>query len=709
GGAAGAEARLPLDPSTPTLPPERLLTAQAAASGRRATSLVQLGDEGNRRVVSVEATPIADSTGRPAGVVTLYRDLTARRELERRLAEASAELRARTELVEALFAHLPAGLALLQGPDLRLRAANRRLFELAGVADTPAAGRRLADLLPPATAAQVAEWIARARATGQAVRGTNVRVEGTRRGQAYWSYAVAPLGEFGRRTDTLLLAVTDTTEEASARVLAQRAAEQIEQKGAELEAVLQALADGIVLLDGSGRVVALNRAAEQLLGRPAEQGVRPRLEDFPLFGRLYEPNGRLLAAAELAATGAAAPGAEGVVRREAYLLTEAHEKRFLSLSATPLRDRRGRLLGTAVTFRDITREKEIESFKLQFIARAAHELRTPLTTIKGNLLLTLKGRFGTLAPHQREALETATRNVDTMVALIDDLLDITRIQTGRLRLFGQEVSLAALLERSLERVAPLAANKRIALSYDRPHGIVGYWDAAKIEQVFGNVLSNAVKFTPPGGRVDVRVYRDGPSVTVVVRDTGIGIPRENLSLVFQPFVSIPRQEVGGARQRGTGLGLSVAQSIVEAHGGRMWAESDGVGRGTSVYFTLPLDHRRSARVPVNLPARVRAGEQPIEPSVVADLSADGVSIVAPTEVLVATLVTVEIPLPAGPALTATGEIVRVEPLADSQFKAGVRFRGLAEADRALIHDWIRRCQEAAGGGRPGRPPLAPPG
>ncbi len=690
----------PLDLAGRPLPPDLFPTAQAIAGGQRVVGVIQVGPAGGeRRILSAEASPVTDADGRLIGVVTLFRDLTEKREAERRAAELAAELRARTELVEALFARLPAGLALVQGADLRLRAANDRLFELAGLPEAPLAGRRLSDLFPPLVAGQLAEWIAHARATGAAVRGTDARIEGCKRESAYWSYTVTPLRNGGGRGDTVLVALTDTTEDVAARVRAQRTTEQVEQKGAELDAVLQSLADGVVLLDGTGRVVALNRAAEQVLGRPAEKGVRPRLEDFPWFAHLYDPAGRMIPPTELPSTLALA--GETVERREAYVLTDAREKHFLLLSAAPLRDRRGRLTGAVATFRDITREKEVESFKLQFITRAAHELRTPLTTIKGNLLLALKGRFGNLAPQQQEALQTATRNVDTMVSLIDELLDITRVESGRLRLFGEEVTLSVILDRATAGVTALASGKGIALTVHGTDDIVGYWDAPKVEQVFANVLSNAVKFTPSGGQVEVRVFREPQMVTVAIRDTGIGIPRDKLALVFRPFVSLLRREAGVPRQRGTGLGLSIAQSIVEAHGGRMWAESEGVGRGTTVYLTLPLNHRRAERVQLNLPARVLAGQTPIESSVVTDLSADGASIVAPTPVLAATRVTVEIQIPAGGALTATGEIVHVEPLeGNAQFKAGVRFQALPESDKATILEWVRREREQQVADRP---------
>ncbi|HEY8368089.1 MAG TPA: PAS domain-containing protein [Thermodesulfobacteriota bacterium] len=686
-----------LDLAGRPLAADDLPAAQAAATGRRVSMVLQVGPPGgDRRVLSADATPVVDDTGRLSGVVTVYRDLTERRETERRLGEVSAELRSRTELVEALFARLPAALALVQGPDLRLRAANSRFFQLAGVTEGPLAGRKLADFFPAAVAAQVAGWIAAVRETGTAGRGVDVRIDGARRDAAYWTYAAVPLKDGTR--DTVLLAITDTSEDVAARVKAQRAIDRVEQKGAELDAVLKTLADGVVLLDDTGRIAAMNRAAEQILGRPSEKGVRPRLEDYPRLSRLFDPAGGGVIPPDALPWRLALAG-EPVDRREAYLVTEALEKRFLALSAAPLRTRRGRLIGAAVSFRDITREKEVESFKLQFIARAAHELRTPLTTIKGNLLLALKGRFGALAPAQQEALRVATRSVDSMVSLIDDLLDLTRFETGRLRLFGEEVALESIVDRALAQPRLLAAAKGVSVEiHPSVAGIVGYWDAAKVEQVLANVFSNAVKFTPSGGRVEIRAYPEAHLVTLAVKDTGIGIPRDKLALVFQPFVSLHRQDQKAPRQRGTGLGLSIAQSIVEAHGGRMWAESEGLGRGTTIYLTLPLDHRRAERVRLDRPARVLAGSTPIEPSTVADLSADGAAIVAPNDLLSARELTVEIEMPGG-AVRAVGEVVRVEPVEGStRCKAGIRFREMPDAARAVIVDWVRRMRSERAAG-----------
>jgi signal transduction histidine kinase len=687
-----------LDVAGRTVPDDLSPIAQAAASGKRTVSTLQIGPPGgDRRVFTIEAVPVPDESGRAAAVVAVFRDLTDRRESERRIAELAADLRGRAELVDALLARLPAAVALVHGPDLKVRAANARFLDLAGTGETTPAGRRVADLFPPRVVEQIAAWVARARDSGEPVRGEDVKVEGARY-DAYWTYSVAPLRDGAAGREAVLLAILDTSEHVANRVEAQRSAARVEQKGAELDAVLQSLADGVVLIDDNGRVVAMNRAAEQVIGRTPEKGPpAPRLEDFPRLKHLHDPSGRVLPAEEWPAIRALA--GETTDRREVYLVTEAQEKRYLSLSATPLRSRRGRLLGAAATFRDITREKEVESFKLQFIARAAHELRTPLTTIKGNLLLSLKGRFGALTPAQHDALATATRSVDAMVSLIDDLLDITRIESGRLRLFGEEVSLASLIERALPATTTLAAAKGITVGvHPSVAEVVGYWDAEKVGQVFANVLSNAVKFTRPGGRVDIRAYREAHVVTVAVRDTGIGIPRDKLALVFQPFVSVNRSD-SGVRQRGTGLGLSIAQSVVEAHGGRMWAESEGTGRGTAVYFTLPLDHRRAARARVNRPARVRAGGVALEPSVIADVSADGVSVVAPDQVLSARELTVEISIPPYATVTATGPIVRVEPVeGSSHFKAGVHFQGLPESDRAAIGEWVRQERGRAANG-----------
>ena len=223
--------------------------------------------------------------------------------------------------------------------------------------------------------------------------------------------------------------------------------------------------------------------------------------------------------------------------------------------------------------------------KDEFLAMVTHELRTPLSVIKGWAEMLLDGKVEGEAAGV--ALQTIKRNAEIQKHLIDDLLDISRIASGKLRVDAQETDLVSVIEDAVGVVALAAQAKGVKLhaNYDWAVGSV-FGDSQRLQQVFWNLLSNAVKFTPRGGRIDVRLERIDSFACVSVRDSGEGIDPEFLPLVFDRF----SQENGAAskRQGGLGLGLSIVRHLVEMHGGTVKAESPGAGLGATFTVTLPL-------------------------------------------------------------------------------------------------------------------------
>ncbi|HWT02741.1 MAG TPA: HAMP domain-containing sensor histidine kinase [Pyrinomonadaceae bacterium] len=223
--------------------------------------------------------------------------------------------------------------------------------------------------------------------------------------------------------------------------------------------------------------------------------------------------------------------------------------------------------------------------KDEFLAMVTHELRTPLSVIKGWAEMLLDGKVEGEAA--RVALETVKRNAEIQKHLIDDLLDISRIASGKLRVDARGADLVQVLEDALGAVALAAQAKSVGLRahFDWAAGSV-FGDPARLQQVFWNLLSNAVKFTPGGGRIEVRLERVDSSARVTVSDTGRGIDPEFLPFVFERF----SQEKGGDSDRrgGLGLGLSIVRHLVEMHGGTVRAESRGAGLGATFTVTLPL-------------------------------------------------------------------------------------------------------------------------
>ncbi|HEX7124828.1 MAG TPA: ATP-binding protein, partial [Thermodesulfobacteriota bacterium] len=224
-----------------------------------------------------------------------------------------------------------------------------------------------------------------------------------------------------------------------------------------------------------------------------------------------------------------------------------------------------------------------------FLARASHELRTPLTSALGNVRLLRKAVAGSLKEPPDALIAVAVRNLEQMAALIEDLLDASKLAAGQEHLALAPVDLGAVLASSADVVAAQAREKGVTLDIapgaSRP--VLG--DRLKLEQVFTNLLVNAVKFTPVGGRVQVSACVEGGAAVVRVRDTGEGIDADELERIFEPFYQARRvaADERPRRRRGAGLGLAICRQIVMLHGGRIWAESEGLGRGSVFVVRIP--------------------------------------------------------------------------------------------------------------------------
>jgi hypothetical protein len=221
--------------------------------------------------------------------------------------------------------------------------------------------------------------------------------------------------------------------------------------------------------------------------------------------------------------------------------------------------------------------------KERFVSTVTHELRTPLVSISGYTDLALKGKFGSLSEDMESGLKIIKRNVDRLVNLTGDLLDIQRMESGKLELKISPLDLKEIIDHCVAEIKPLLKEKQ-ELTVQVPDVLPTIQgDRIRLSQVLMNLLSNAAKFTPQGGTIKLSVKDEEDIVEVQVSDTGIGINKEDLQRVFEPFATIQKPTY----IQGTGLGLSVTKGLVEAHGGRIWAESEGEGKGATFTFTLP--------------------------------------------------------------------------------------------------------------------------
>jgi PAS domain S-box-containing protein len=419
-------------------------------------------------------------------------------------------------------------------------------------------------------------------------------------------YLIMPLLSRGRPIGALYLAEKQNTTPdgkvdqlvssfayfASTAIENARLFQEAGEKRRELEAVLAGIGDGVVVVDPDLHLLLMNPVARGILGLEAEPpaGVPlgPYLSD-PAFGDLLAEtlHSQHEVIRELDLPAARSPDAD--TSREG-------SARTYGILVSPVLNADGKVNGVVAVLRDITAQKEIERMKSNFLSVVSHELRTPLHSIKGFVEIILMGKTGPVTELQEDFLRTVRSQTTVLQRMIDDLLEFSRMEAGRARLHLSEVSLPAVAHGVVTRLIPLAEEGGLGLFLDLPADLPEVdGDRARLDQVLTNLVENAIKFTPPGGKIRVSGQALGDRVHLVVADTGIGIPPEEQEKVFDRFYQVD----GGERRayRGTGLGLSICKHIVERHGGRIWVESDGTpGHGSCFHVELPIELR-----PVEVP------------------------------------------------------------------------------------------------------------
>jgi signal transduction histidine kinase len=264
-----------------------------------------------------------------------------------------------------------------------------------------------------------------------------------------------------------------------------------------------------------------------------------------------------------------------------------------------LRDREARVVASGpdevlAVVRDLTEQREAHRMKEQFVSMISHELRTPLTAIHGALALLTEGVLGPIPDRAREMLGVATANTERLIRLTNDIIDVQRLRLGQFEIVKTACNAADLAAQAVDAMRVLAARVQITLEC-APQAVPLIADGDRIVQVLLNLLSNAIRHSPPGSTVNVTASQRGDRVVFQVKDRGTGIPVYNLETIFEAFKQADAPDMRA--RGGMGLGLYICRKIVEAHGGRIWAES-APGQGATFTFTLPLaDAYRDAEGP----------------------------------------------------------------------------------------------------------------
>jgi two-component system phosphate regulon sensor histidine kinase PhoR len=334
----------------------------------------------------------------------------------------------------------------------------------------------------------------------------------------------------------------------------------------KIEAIISSMSDAVVAVDEGGAILFHNRAAEELLGLPPTAGGR-RFSD--------------LAGDHPCWRGIDAAAREGREVAEEFSLA-ARGERILDLHATPLRDPQGALAGAVAVVRDVTELREAERLRRELTANVSHELRTPLTSIKGFAETLLAGAVNDPAACRR-FLTIIDGEAARLMKLVDDLMDLSRLESHVVSMEPSAVRLDELAADALSRLRPQAERQGITLRA-AVEPVVAVVDRERMMQVITNLLDNAIKFTPEHGTVEVSVRPADGQAVIAVADTGRGIPADDLTRIFDRFYRVDRSRSRGAG--GTGLGLAIARHIVEAHGGRITVTSR-VNGGSTFSVALP--------------------------------------------------------------------------------------------------------------------------
>ena len=366
----------------------------------------------------------------------------------------------------------------------------------------------------------------------------------------------------------------------------------LQQHAARLDAVIDSTPDGLVIVDPTAHVTLMNRAAEALLGFSVHQqpfeallGSSVRPQPVPLAQGLAwlhaaMPDGKEFQVEETPP----ARALRGEVVENVRMVLHRPDGRVLwvLVSAAPIRMPDGTLLGAVAAFRDVTAQHELEEQREDILRAISHDLRNPLSAILGQAEI-LKRRLGRAGLAQEQAsAEAIATSAQRMNAMIQDLVDAARLESGQLRLNLQPVELGPFIADLLRRLAAVMEVGRVRMEV--PEGLPpALADPARLERVVTNLLSNALKYSWPGSEVTVSVRQRDSELITSVSDRGPGIAPEDLPKLFQRYA---RLGAGAARAGGLGLGLYITRKLVEAHGGRIWAESQP-GVGSTFSFTLP--------------------------------------------------------------------------------------------------------------------------
>src|SRR5688572_1745480 len=489
------------------------------------------------------------------------------------LARREVDARVRFELV---LESAPIGIAVISADELRFELANARFIDYAArfgkitPEDTKVVGLRANEVLPGSE--RILKWVAESSET---------RVdEELAVDDIYVNRIVsAARGRFSGITQSLTILVQDVSDQVRSRREIENLASMMAERSARLDSILGSMTDALWVYDANGIVVDVNQAALNMFGL-ASRAEAIQHGSFARFN-FRDSEGRAVGWQDMpysrALAGETVPDYLAMGR---HLITGRDLD--LSIAAAPIISEG--VVGAVLVIRDITAVQELDRKKDEFLSVASHELRTPLTTIKGYTQL-LSQTVNDLLPEERSTYISAVLGeIERMMGLISELLDVSRIETNRLQIHPQQIRWLNFIEGRISAFRVQHPSRSMRFDVSAPESVV-VADPDRMRQVVDNLLSNALKYSPEGSDIDVRVATEDGFVATSVTDHGIGIPRDEIPQLFERFHRA--RNVSSRYYGGLGLGLYIARAIVEAHKGEITVESEE-GVGSTFTMRLPM-------------------------------------------------------------------------------------------------------------------------
>ena len=517
-----------------------------------------------------------------AALSALARQVIHVMELRRKLGELNESMRERTGAQRALVESEERYKDIFEGssdliqaasPDGRLLYTNRAWRDTLGYSDAETKTMRVMDAIHPdhrAECADLLQWVIEggdvdtAQLVFQSKDGRKIVADG--------SVSCKRVADKPVATRAIM---RDATER-------RRAEEKLRASEARTRSIIDNMLGGLITIDDKGCIDTVNPAAEHIFGYRREELLGQRmtalLPDMP-----GQDKNEYLRAAFPKAIGRVTEW-EGRRKRGEVFPFE--------LSMFEFDTEAGRYFAGSI--RDVSERREVERLKKEFVSTVSHELRTPLTSIRGSLSLLNSGMLGELPGDAKEAVEIAERNAVRLIGLINDILDLERMEAGRIELHLAETELGSVLSRSAEAVKGVAEQQGVGLEVLETE-TRAWADADRLVQVVVNLLGNAIKFSPRGQKVTLQAFAVEPFVEVRVTDRGRGVPESLRETVFERFKQV---EASDAREKGgTGLGLAICKTIVELHGGQIGVLPGAEGRGSTFFFRVPDASRGRKQAP----------------------------------------------------------------------------------------------------------------